>query len=217
VTVRVVVAVALAVALLATVGPGVQVARERATVSAVDADLQRVRAAVAAMADAPRGSRRVVDVSLPASTIGTARVAELRISERAVRYRLASGRRAGTTLPVPVTPTTSASAVDATAAPGSVVVDAPGTYRVVVWATARGVVVALAGDGVAAGGEGSLPGARRASACSTDPGTVRVRRPSTTGCFASTRRTATATAPSGASRRVAGPSSTRANLVQSTA
>ena len=143
-TVRVVVAVALAVALLATVGPGVQAARERATVASVDADVDRLRVAVAAMADAPRGSRRVVDLTLPASTVGTARVAELRLSERAVRYRLASGRRAGTTLPESVVPATSSSGARAPAS--SIVLDAPGTYRVVVSATKRGVVVALARD-----------------------------------------------------------------------
>lgn len=212
-TVRVVVAVAFAVALLVTVGPGVQAARERATIASVDADVDRLRAAVAAMADAPRGSRRVVDLTLPASTVGTARVAELRLSERAVRYRLASGRRAGAALPESVVPATGADADDA--AGGPLVVDAPGTYRVVVVATTSGVVVGLAEDDLLDAAEGLSAGTRPRSACSTDPGSVRVRRPSTTARSASTRPAATATATSRPSPRVAGPSSTPAGLVRS--
>ena len=222
-TVRVVVAVAFAVALLVTVGPGVQAARERATVASVDADVDRLRAAVAAMADAPRGSRRVLDLTLPASTVGTARVAELRLSARAVRYRLASGRRAGVALPDSVVPVTSAGGVEAAA--GSIVLDAPGTYRVVVSATNRGVVVGLVGDDpmdddaldddLVDAGEGLSAGTRPRSACSTDPGSVRVRRPSTTARSASTRPTATAVATSRPSPRVAGPPWTRAGLVRS--
>ncbi|MFC6951700.1 DUF7311 family protein [Halorubellus litoreus] len=202
-TVRVVVAVALAVALLAVAAPGMGVAREHAAVSAVEADADRVRGAVAAMAAAPRGSRRVVAVSVPAATVGTARVAAVRVTTHAVRYRLASGRRGGRRLPVAVRAVgADRGASDRDDGAGDVLVfDSPGSYRVVVTATACGVRVAALGapadgavdDGRRAEGEGLNDGTRPASACSNVVATAGVRRPSRAMRCASTRASATPT------------------------
>lgn len=203
-TVRVVVAVALAVALLAVAAPEMQVAREHAAVSAVEADADRVREAVGTMAAAPRGSRRVVAVSLPDGTAGTARVAAVRVTPHAVRYRLASGRRGGRRLPVAVRPAGSGPG-DRGARGGrehdALVFDSPGTYRVVVTATACGVRVAALGpqtesavdDTRSAEGEGLNDGTRPASACSNVAASAGVRRASTGTCSASTRASATTT------------------------
>jgi hypothetical protein len=201
----VVVAVVLAVALLAVAAPGMQAAREHAAVSAVEADADRVRAAVAAMSAAPRGSRRVVALSFPAATVGTARVATVRVTTHAVRYRLASGRRGGRRLPVAVR------AVGADRPAGDrdearsrevLVFDSPGTYRVVVTATSCGVRVAALGaptdgavdDARREGGEGLNEGTRPASACSNVAATAGARRASRAMCSASTRASATTTA-----------------------
>ncbi|WP_323674840.1 hypothetical protein [Halorubellus sp. PRR65] len=224
-TVRVVVAVALAVTLLAVAAPGMQAARERAAVSAVDADADRLRAAVAEMAAAPRGSRRVVALSLPAATVGAARVAAVRVSTRSVRYRLASGRRGGRRLPAAVR--TVGAGGDARGdsgdgagdrAPGVLVFDSPGTYRVAVTATACGVrVVALgqanvgAVDGDAAtADEGLNDEGRPGPACSTVAASVAVRRASRGTRSASTRATVATTATWRPRLGVGRPSSTRA-------
>lgn len=211
-TVRVVVAVGLTVALLAVTTPGIQAARERAAVSAVDADVERLRAAVAAMASAPRGSRRVVALSVPAASVGRVRVAVVRVSARAVRYRLASGRRGGRRLPAAARVVVADGGIDGDDDARDVLAfDAPGTYRVAVVATADGVrvrpldatsaraiavVAANARTPVdhARAAEGLNDGTRPGAACSTVVASAGVRRPSTGTCSAWTRAIATPTA-----------------------
>ncbi|WP_227131902.1 DUF7311 family protein [Halorubellus salinus] len=203
-TVRVVVAVALAVAVLAVAAPGMQAAREHAAVSAVEADADRLGAAVAAMAAAPRGSRRVVALSLPDAAAGTARVAAVRVTPRAVRYRLASGRRGGRRLPAEVRPAGSGRGdgdAHGERRRDALVFESPGTHRVVVTATACGVRVAALGaptdsavdDTRRAAGEGLNDGTRPASACSNVAASAGVRRASRGMRSASTRASATTT------------------------
>jgi len=173
VSVRVAMAVVLAVALLAASMPGVQSARERATADAIRSDARTLAAAVDAMRDAERGSRRVVAVEVPAASVGTVAVSRVSVSNRTVRYRLESGRRGGVALPASVR----------VGRGDALVLRGAGTHHVVVTATARGVVVShdplrLGRVGV---DERLYDVTRPASACSTWVRTVRARRASTTG------------------------------------
>lgn len=88
-------AVVLIVALLAVATPGMQHARERATIDELRTDATELGVAIAAVENAPRGTRRVVTFELPRGTFGRAPVESVTITAAVVRYELASGRRGG--------------------------------------------------------------------------------------------------------------------------
>lgn len=143
-TVRVALAVLLAVGIVAAAAPGIQAARERASVDAVETDAVGLAAAIRTVADAPTGTRRVVTVTVPGSTVATAGVATVTVRSRSVRYRLDSGRRGALALPEAVEPTPRSNQADASAVAGGLRLAATGTHELVVIATTDGVRVTRA-------------------------------------------------------------------------
>jgi hypothetical protein len=141
VTVRVALAVLLAVALVAAAAPGMQAARERASAEAVETDAAALAAVIATVADAPTGTRRVVTVTVPGSTVGTAGVATVTVRSRSVRYRLDRGGRGAVALPAAVEPIP---ASDGSESAERLRLEATGAHELVVIATSDGVRVTRA-------------------------------------------------------------------------